>query len=99
MKKFSISFLLLVTLGGCVVAPQGQVSLPQDNEDLSRGRRYFLRECGRCHGLVYPEERSSEVWQKILSRKSAKISLTGEQFILLQKFMVTGARPYQGSKK
>ncbi|MEN8257392.1 MAG: hypothetical protein ABFS09_05970 [Thermodesulfobacteriota bacterium] len=90
MKDLLISFLLLVVLGGCVASSPKQ-SLTRDNEEINRGRRYFLRECGRCHGLIYPEERSRDEWQKILRRKRAKVSLTGEQFADLSKFVFATA--------
>jgi hypothetical protein len=88
MKNVYIFILLILGLGGCIVCPPGQTVSPED-EDINRGRRYFLRECGRCHGLIYPQERNSEEWQKILQRKKGKVSLTDEQYEMLKKFMLT----------
>ena len=77
---------ILIVLGGCLVSPSKQFLGP-DGVDVSKGSRYFLRECGRCHDLVYPEEHSIGEWQKILARKKAKVSLTRDQFAELEQFI------------
>ncbi len=90
MKNVYICILLLVVLGGCMISPLGYDSSP-DNGEFGQGRRYYLRECGRCHGLIYPEERKEDEWRDILARKKGKVSLTVDQFELLVKFLLTNA--------
>ncbi len=92
MKNVYILLLLLSVLEGCMVSPSAQ-SPSGANEEVRQGRRYFLRECGRCHGLIYPEERTGEEWQTVLGRKKAKVSLTAEQFQLMRQFVFTNAGP------
>ncbi len=54
----------------------------------STGKHYFLRECGRCHNLVYPEEHRQTEWQHILAQKKGKVSLTSKQFAELENFIM-----------
>ncbi len=89
MRKLFFSFLL-IGLGGCVLSPPSS-SLNPRNEDVSKGKRYFLRECGRCHDFIFPEERSAEQWQAILARKKGKVSLTATQYGQLKRYIMVKA--------
>ena len=82
--------LLLMGVGGCIVSPPS--SLEAGNVDVSKGKRYFLRECGRCHDLVYPDERPIQEWRGVLARKKAKVSLTSSQYGQLEKFIMQTAQ-------
>jgi hypothetical protein len=92
MKNLYILILLILGLGGCFSGLPGQ-TVSHEEKEIRQGRRSFLRECGRCHGLIYPQERNSEEWQKILARKKKKVSLTADQFDLLKKFVFSNAGP------
>ncbi len=74
----------LSTLSGCAAGNDGKLSgqTGQDagNAGLEKGRGYFMRECGRCHRVFQPAERSVEAWPKILASKKNKVSLTAVQF-------------------
>ncbi len=94
MKNSFMLFLVLLVLGGCIASTPTQ-SLSPYQQEVNQGRRYFLRECGRCHDPIYPEERSRPEWQGILARKKGKVSLTRPQFARLSKFVLETA----GSEK
>lgn len=57
------------------------------------GRRYYLRECGRCHQHYQPSDYSAVQWGSILARKQSKVSLTDSQFEKLTDFILTQAKP------
>ncbi len=98
-RSFSLLVLggLLATLGfyGCVGKTGGSsLTLTQlstltgaSQASLTKGRAFFLRECASCHRHYWPPERSPQEWQTILPRHRKRVSLTGEQFDKLEKYL------------
>lgn len=63
--------------------------------DLAQGRAYFLRECGQCHRIFRPEERTPDAWQPILARKAARVSLTKAQYEKLSAYVLAASKAAQ----
>lgn len=63
--------------------------------DLAQGRAYFLRECGQCHRIFQPEERTPEGWRPILARKAARVSLTKAQYEKLRAYVLAASKAAQ----
>ena len=99
MKRFGIAAALCVAASiwsGCAMKPAATLPAPAllaerssaSVEALTKGRAYFLRECGACHRRFSPHERTAKEWQTILARKAGKVSLTAGQFQMLSDYII-----------
>lgn len=92
----TIGLLLLSLVGaGCSAPTASSPSALASTgvpADLAQGRSYFLRECGQCHRIFRPEEKTPEAWQTILARKAAKVSLTKTQYEKLTAYVLAASR-------
>ncbi len=82
MQRVFLTTMTIFIVSGCTAGTKPVA------DNYSTGKHYFLRECGRCHNLIYPEEHSQTEWQHILAKKRGRISLTSEQFAELENYIM-----------
>lgn len=91
-----IGLLLFSLVGaGCSAQTASSPPAPANSAvptDLAQGRAYFLRECGQCHRLFLPEEKTPEAWRPILARKGARVSLTKAQYEKLRAYVLAASK-------
>ncbi len=96
MKNLILCISVLSALVACSSHESNKTGSLSGNEH--KGRRYYLRECGRCHQHYQPNNYSASQWQTILARKRNKVSLTNSQFAELADFLKSQAEIPASSK-
>ena len=69
-------------------------------KDLHVGFGIWMRECGKCHEPIFPDEVSSEEWHKITPKMAWNSNISdGEEAALLKYILAAKSEPSKPSRK
>ena len=91
MKNKLLCLLLILAVTACTsskklmtpasgdVEKMSQQGVQTDMASLQAGHSLFLSNCGKCHALIPPPNRTVDQWNKILPKMFPKTKLTEEE--------------------
>jgi hypothetical protein len=90
---FIISVIFIFSCGTALYLPSTENVLPNTNiEDLQKGRKLYINNCGSCHSLILPDKYNTEQWQFWVSKMEPKTKINSEDSELILKYLTKGKK-------
>lgn len=87
MEKISFGVLLSGLFLLPFVALMGASAAEERKPDLITGARLWRQNCGRCHNVRRPPERSDRQWDIIIAHMRLRANLTGTEAKAILEFL------------
>ena len=95
MKKIILILIVFIGLLSCnhkSIPVEKELSTPEPNVDVSKGRLVYDQKCGQCHELKNVALYTNQQWNRIQSAMIPKVKLNVEEKSQLILYVQGGAK-------